>query len=151
MKFRLAGVLQGGVLATDQSLPAVGNLSRLLGAAAHLSAQARTQFLADLSLTENSLTALKALFPAGMSVAEVADKTGMTPAEAADGLAALDAAGYAGESTQETWSRRRAGQQLLDNLALRKESCEAKPDTDDLRQALFSLIKTMDSQVPHVP
>ncbi|WP_312182350.1 hypothetical protein [Arthrobacter sp.] len=146
MKFRLAGLRQGGALGADQSLPATGNLHLLLGAAAHLSGQARIQYLADLSLTENSLAALRALSRDGVPVAEVAKTAGLTVGDAAAGLAALGTAGYADASPQAAWSRNRAGQQILDELALRKETCEATPGTDGLRQALLVLIKTMDSE-----
>lgn len=81
-------------------------------------------------------------------MAEVADKAGLTAGDAAAGLAALDAAGYAEPSPQETWSRSGAGQQILDDLALRKQTCEGKPETDDLRQALLALIKAMEHPAP---
>ncbi|MBD8042538.1 hypothetical protein H9638_01810 [Arthrobacter sp. Sa2BUA2] len=125
-----------------------GNLHLLLGAAAHLSGQARIHFLADLSLTENSLTVLRALSANGIRVAEAAETAGLTAGEAAACLVALRAAGYADLSPQTTWSRSRSGQQILDDLALQKKTCEGKSGTDDLRQALLTLIKTLEHADP---
>ncbi|WP_066302168.1 hypothetical protein [Arthrobacter luteolus] len=135
-------------MGADQPVPAAGNLHLLLGAAAHLSGQARIHYLAGLSLTEDSLAALRALSTGGVPVAEVAEKAGLTAGNAAAGLAALDAAGYADPSPQQMWSRSGAGQQILDDLALRKQTCEGKPETDDLRQALLVLIKAMEHPAP---
>ncbi|MBD7994721.1 hypothetical protein H9639_05355 [Arthrobacter sp. Sa2CUA1] len=106
--------------------------------------------MADLSLTEDSLLILRTLSAVGMPVAEIAEKAHLSPGKAAAGLAALRTAGYAVRSSQETWSKSTAGQQILADLALRKQSCEARPDTEDLRQALLTLIKTMDSPPPHL-
>lgn len=148
MRFLPAGPLRGGTLAADQPVPTVGNLTRLLGAAAILSGQARTSFLADLSLTEHSLTALRALSSTGDPVAAIAASTALTDGETVAALEALAAAGYAEHPACGLWAKSNAGQEVLEGLKQQKQVCEGEPATDDLRESLFTLIRAMDSVRP---
>ncbi|GEM_PF-3231543 len=149
MKCPPAGLPPGGALGTDSPSPFPGGLTLLLGAAAHLSAEASRLFLAELSLTENSVRVLKALTAPGMPAARVAQLTRLSLEEASFGLASLHQAGYARPRRPGRWSRTPSGTAMVEELAAVRKRCDARAGETELRQALYTLIQSMeDNETP---
>ena len=149
MKFRPAGLPPGGALGTDSPSPFPGGLTLLLGAAAHLSAEASRIFLADLNLNEVSVRVLKALSAPGMPAARVALLTRLSLEEASFALASLHPAGYARPRRPGRWSRTPSGTAMVEELAAVRKKCDARAGETELRQALYALIDSMaDEETP---
>lgn len=131
-------------MTTDPFSPAAGHLSRMLGAAAHLSAQSTRRLLADLSLTEESLAALNALRRTGTPAPALAEAARLTAGQTTLALESLRQAGYARPGSGTAWSRTSAGEEVLRKLGELKEACQARAGEAELRQALFRIIQSMD-------
>jgi len=133
-------------LDTDPQSPFAGGLVLLLGTAAHLSAEATRLFLAELSLTDNSARVLKELSAPGMPAARVAQLTHLSLEEASFALASLHQAGYARPRRPGRWSRTPSGTAMVDELAAVRRKCDARAGESELRQALYTLIRSMEGE-----
>ena len=148
-RFQLAGHPQGGVLANESSsAPIPGGLVLLLGAAAQLSAEATRLFLAELSLTENSVRVLKVLSAPGMPAARAASLTHLSLDEASFALASLHLAGYARPRRPGRWSRTASGTAVVEELARVRQQCDARAGETELRAGLHKLIQSMSTDSP---
>ena len=131
---------------TDSPSPVPGGLAFLLRAAAHLSAEASRMFLADLHLTESSVRVLKALNAPGMPAARVAQLTHLSLDEASFALASLHRAGYARPRRPGRWARTASGTAMVEELAAVRRKCDARAGELELRQALYTLIRSMEDE-----
>ncbi|MBF4994464.1 hypothetical protein ITX31_10105 [Arthrobacter gandavensis] len=134
------------MLGADSRPPFPGGLTLLLGAAAHLSSEATRLFLADLSLSEHSVRVLQALTAPGMPAARVAILTRLSLEEASFALASLHQAGYARPRRPGRWSRTPSGAAMVEELAAVKKKCDARAGETELRQALYTLIRSMEDE-----
>ena len=148
MKSRQAGHPRGGALANEPPAPVPGGLTLLLGAAAHLSAEASRLFLAELSLTENSVRVLKVLTAPGMPAARVAALTHVSLDEASFALASLHQAGYARPRRPGRWSRTPAGTAVVGELARVRQRCDSRAGERELREALYAVIRALEAESP---
>lgn len=146
MKCLRDGPRRGGALETNPQSPLPGGLTLLLGAAAHLSAEASRLFLAELSLTEKSVRVLKALTAPGMPAARVAQLTHLSQEEASFSLASLHQAGYARPRRPGRWTRTAAGTAMVEELAAVRKNCDSRAGEAELRQALYTLIRSLEAK-----
>lgn len=146
MKCLRDGHRRGGALETNPQSPLPGGLTLLLGAAAHLSAEASRLFLAELSLTEKSVRVLKALTAPGMPAARVAQLTHLSQDEACFSLASLHQAGYARPRRPGRWTRTAAGTAMVEELAAVRKNCDSRAGEAELRQALYTLIRSLEAK-----
>ncbi len=136
---------------TDSPSPLPGGLALLLGAAAHLSGEASRRFLADLQLTENSVRVLKVLSAPGMPAARVAQLTYLSLEDASYALASLHQAGYARPRRPGRWTRTASGTAMVEELAAVRKKCDARAGETELRQALYTLIRSMEDEETRDP
>ncbi|MER2134747.1 MAG: hypothetical protein ABS910_08735 [Arthrobacter sp.] len=131
---------------TDTPSPLPGGLALLLGAAARLSGEASRMFLADLQLTEKSVRVLKVLTAARMPAARAAQLTYLSFEDASFALASLHRAGYARPCRPGRWTRTAAGTAMVEELAAVRKKCDARAGETELRQALYTLIRSMEDE-----
>lgn len=103
-------------------------------------------FLADLSLNENSVRVLKELSAPGMPSARVAQRTRLSLEEASFALASLHQAGYARSRRPGRWTRTASGTAMVEHLAVVRKNCDARAGETELRQALYTLIRTLEDE-----